>query len=157
MIAQSDRDKQGIWNIREDLEHIVRDFQPFYAFDISLPVGDMEEYMNQVAERLRSQWPQGSIAFLGHVGDGNLHIAIGAGTAEDREQVEACVYEPLVQFGGSVSAEHGIGLEKKRWFPISRNPIERSLLQSLKELLDPKGILNPGKVLDRAPERSAEQ
>ncbi len=157
VIAQSERDKQGIWNIREDLEHIVRDFQPFYAFDISLPVGDMEQYMRLATERLHSQWPQGSIAFLGHVGDGNLHIAIGAGTAEDREQVEACVYEPLAQFGGSVSAEHGIGLEKKRWFPISRNPIERSLMQSLKALLDPNGILNPGKVLDRASERGAEQ
>ena len=157
VIAQSERDKQGIWNIREDLEHIVRDFQPFYAFDISLPVGDMEQYMRLATERLHSQWPQGSIAFLGHVGDGNLHIAIGAGEAEDREQVEACVYEPLAQFGGSISAEHGIGLEKKRWFPISRNPIERNLMQSLKDLLDPNGILNPGKVLDRAAGRGAEQ
>src|SRR5690606_6844424 len=112
VIAQSERDKQGIWNIREDLEHIVRDFQPFYAFDISLPVGDMEQYMRQVTERLHRRWPEGAIAFLGHVGDGNLHIAIGAGTAEDREDVEACVYEPLEPFGGSVSAEHGIGLEK---------------------------------------------
>ncbi|WP_256582324.1 FAD-binding oxidoreductase [Pseudomonas sp. MYb185] len=150
VIAQSERDKQGIWDIREDLEHIVRDFQPFYAFDISLPVGDMEEYMRLVTERLHELWPEGSIAFLGHVGDGNLHIAIGAGQDEDREQVEACVYEPLARYGGSVSAEHGIGLEKKRWFPISRNPIERDIMHSLKGLLDPQGILNPGKVLERA-------
>lgn len=148
VIAQSERDKQGIWNIREDLEHIVRDFQPFYAFDISLPVGDMEQYMRQVTERLHRRWPEGAIAFLGHVGDGNLHIAIGAGTAEDREDVEACVYEPLEPFGGSVSAEHGIGLEKKRWFPISRSPVERLVMQQFKALLDPNGILNPGKVLD---------
>ncbi|WP_235906770.1 FAD-binding oxidoreductase [Pseudomonas saliphila] len=148
VIAQSERDKQGIWNIREDLEHVVHDFQPFYAFDISLPVGDMEEYMQLVTERLHGQWPEGLIAFLGHVGDGNLHIAIGAGQEPDREQVEACVYEPLAQYGGSVSAEHGIGLEKKRWFPISRTPIERSIMHSMKAMLDPKGILNPGKVLD---------
>ena len=155
VIAQSERDKQGIWNIREDLEHIVRDFQPFYAFDISLPVGDMEQYMLLATERLHSQWPEGAIAFLGHVGDGNLHIAIGAGQAEDREQVEACVYEPLAQFGGSVSAEHGIGLEKKQWFPISRNVIERSIMQSLKDLLDPNGILNPDKIFDRAGDEGA--
>ncbi|MFA5678379.1 MAG: FAD-binding oxidoreductase [Pseudomonas sp.] len=155
VIAQSERDKQGIWDIREDLEHIVRDFQPFYAFDVSLPVGDMEQYMRLATERLHSRWPEGAIAFLGHVGDGNLHIAIGAGSAEEREEVEACVYEPLAQFGGSVSAEHGIGLEKKRWFPISRNPVERLVMQQFKALLDPNGILNPGKVLDHSVDAGA--
>ena len=148
VIAHSEREKQGIWEIREDLEHLVKDFRPFYAFDISLPVGDMEEYMRRVTARLRSGWPEGAIAFLGHVGDGNLHIAIGAGTEDQRHDVEACVYEPLADFGGSVSAEHGIGLEKKAWFPISRSPIERGLMQELKNLLDPNGILNPGKIFE---------
>lgn len=148
VIAQSDRERANIWATREDLQYIVRDFQPFYAFDVSLTVGDMEEYMRQVAARVRNSWPQGSIAFLGHVGDGNLHIAIGAGAPEDRPQVEACVYEPLREFGGSVSAEHGIGLEKKPWFEISRNADERNLMLGVKQLLDPNGILNPGKIFD---------
>lgn len=148
VMARSEREKQSIWDIREDLEHIVKDFRPFSAFDISLPVGDMAEYMQRVTQRLHAQWPQGSIAFLGHVGDGNLHIGIGAGTPEDHEAVEACVYESLADFGGSVSAEHGIGLEKKKWFPISRTPVERGLMQDIKRLLDPNGILNPGKLFD---------
>jgi FAD/FMN-containing dehydrogenase len=148
IIAKSERDRAGIWAIREDLEHIVRDFQPFYAFDVSLPVGAMEGYMIDVARRLRALWPEGRIAFLGHVGDGNLHIAIGAGGPHDRGAVEACVYEPLEPLNGSVSAEHGIGLEKKAWLPISRNAEERRLMQDLKQLLDPNGILNPGKIFD---------
>src|SRR5690606_3481585 len=148
VIAQSERDKQGIWNIREDLVHIVRDFQPFYAFDISLPVGDMEQYMSLVTERLHRRWPEGAIAFLGHVDDGNLHIAIGASTAEYSDGDETYVYEPLEPYGGSVSAEHGIGLEKKRWFPISRSPFERRVMQQFKALLDPNGFLNPGKEMD---------
>lgn len=151
VIARSESDKESIWNIREDLEFIVRDFQPFYAFDISLPVGDMQEYMQKVTQRIHATWPEGLIAFLGHVGDGNLHIAIGAGTPEQHEAVEACVYEPLAEFDGSVSAEHGIGLEKKKWFPISRSVIERSLMHDIKKLLDPHGILNPDKIFDAVP------
>src|SRR3546814_8928041 len=69
----------------------------------------------------------------------------------DREKVEGCVYEPLRGMGGSVSAEHGIGLEKKAWFPITRNAQERSLMLDIERMLDPKGILNPGKIFDAAP------
>src|SRR3546814_15287419 len=79
---------------------LVKDFRPFYAFDVSLPVGDMEAYMVEVTARLKAIWHEGRIAFLGHVGDGNLHIAIGAGGPEDREKVEGCVYEPLRGIGG---------------------------------------------------------
>jgi len=148
IIAKSERDREGIWNIREDLEYIVKDFQPFYAFDVSLPVGDMEGYMSEVGNRLKAGWAEGSIAFLGHVGDGNLHIAIGAGSENERHDVEACVYEPLQNIGGSVSAEHGIGLEKKPWFSITRSSTERALMARLKQLLDPQNILNPGKIFE---------
>lgn len=150
VLARSERDREGIWEIREDLEHIIREFQPFYAFDVSLPVGDMEAYMVEVTRRVAAAWPDGRIAFLGHVGDGNLHIAIGAGVADDRDAVEACVYEPLRGIGGSVSAEHGIGLEKKAWFAVSRNDTERGLMQGVKRMLDPNLILNPGKIFDTA-------
>src|SRR3546814_19082490 len=111
----------------------------------------MEAYMVEVTARLKAIWHEGRIAFLGHVGDGNLHIAIGAGGPEDREKVEGCVYEPLRGIGGSVSAEHGIGLEKKAWFPITRNAQERSLMLDIKRIMDPKGILNPGKIFDSTP------
>jgi FAD/FMN-containing dehydrogenase len=148
ILAKSDSERRAIWNIREDLEHVVREFQPFYAFDVSLPVGHMQDYMTQVTAMLKSRWPGGSIAFLGHVGDGNLHVAIGAGGPDDRHGVESCVYEPLRPYQGSVSAEHGIGLEKKEWLDVSRNANERALMADLKRLFDPNGILNPGKVFD---------
>jgi FAD/FMN-containing dehydrogenase len=163
VLASSERERAAIWSIREDLEHIVHDFQPFYAFDVSLPVGDMEAYMAEVTALLKAQFPDGSIAFLGHVGDGNLHIAIGAGGPDDREVVEACVYEPLRPIKGSVSAEHGIGLEKKQWLSVSRSPAECALMRELKALLDPRDILNPGKIFDvseqaqGAPQRAASQ
>ena len=155
VLARSNRDRADIWNIREDLDHIVRDYQPFYAFDVSLPVGEMEAYMIEVKRRLTAIWPDGSIAFLGHVGDGNLHIAVGAGSPADKVRVEACVYEPLRAMVGSVSAEHGIGIDKKQWLSVSRNAAERSLMQSVKHLLDPKNILNRGKIFDPEPPCSA--
>lgn len=154
VLARSDRERDAIWNIREDLEHIVRDFRPFHAFDVSLPVGDMEAYMRETKERFQATWPEGSIAFLGHVGDGNLHIAAGPGVQGASEEVEACVYETLTPYGGSISAEHGIGLEKKPYLALSRTVEERTLMQSIKRLFDPKGILNPGKIFDAAEPQS---
>jgi FAD/FMN-containing dehydrogenase len=115
----------------------------------------MEAYMIEVKRRLTAIWPDGSIAFLGHVGDGNLHIAVGAGSPADKVRVEACVYEPLRAMVGSVSAEHGIGIDKKQWLSVSRNAAERSLMQSVKHLLDPKNILNRGKLFDPEPPCSA--
>lgn len=151
VLASSEAQRQQLWSIREDLEHVVREFQPFYAFDVSLPVGDMQDYISAVTARLKGRWPDGKIAFLGHMGDGNLHIAIGAGAANDRHAVEECVYEPLRPIGGSISAEHGIGLEKKPWLDVSRDGEERRLMREIKQLLDPNNILNPGKVLDAQP------
>lgn len=151
VLARSEAQRQQIWSIREDLENVVREYQPFYAFDVSLPVGDMQAYIAAVTARLKGRWPEGKIAFLGHMGDGNLHVAIGAGGAGDRHMVEDCVYEPLRPIGGSVSAEHGIGLEKKPWLDVSRNAAERGLMAELKNLLDPGNILNPGKIMDMRP------
>lgn len=151
VLARSDAQRQQIWEIREDLEHVVREFQPFYAFDVSLPVGEMQDYMAAVTDRLKARWPKGKIAFLGHMGDGNLHIAIGAGGSDDRHEVEACVYEPLRPINGSISAEHGIGLEKKAWLDVSRSVDERGLMAEIKRLLDPGNILNPGKIMDIHP------
>ncbi|MBB4633307.1 FAD-linked oxidase C-terminal domain-containing protein [Sphingosinicella soli] len=151
VLASSEAQRQQIWSIREDLEHVVREFQPFYAFDVSLPVGDMERYISEVTSRLKARWPEGKIAFLGHMGDGNLHIAIGAGGPDDRHAVEECVYEPLRPIGGSISAEHGIGLEKKSWLDVSRTAEECGLMSEIKRLLDPGNILNPGKIMDLHP------
>jgi FAD/FMN-containing dehydrogenase len=84
------------------------------------------------------------------MGDGNLHflISVGDGSDSARRAVNECVYEPLADIGGSVSAEHGIGLEKKRYLGLSRSEAEIGLMRTLKKALDPKGILNPGKIFD---------
>ena len=87
---------------------------------------------------------------FGHVADGNLHICVSIGTPDHhiRERVERCVYEPLRALEGSISAEHGIGLERKGYLEISRSPAELAAMRAIKGALDPARILNPGKVFD---------
>jgi len=83
------------------------------------------------------------------MGDGNLHLYVSCGNADinTRHHVEEIVYKPFQQIGGSITGEHGIGLEKKRWLHLSRTAEEIQLMKTLENALDPKGILNPGKLL----------
>jgi FAD/FMN-containing dehydrogenase len=118
------------------------------TFDISLPVTEMEAYVSDVLARLEREWPAYRRFVFGHLGDGNLHVIVAGPPSRDaRHGIELCVYEPLGARGGSVSAEHGIGLEKQPWLHLSRSPVELDLMRRLKQSLDPQGILNPGRVL----------
>jgi FAD/FMN-containing dehydrogenase len=84
---------------------------------------------------------------FGHLGDGNLHLICGVGDREARHAIEEIVYAPLSAIGGSVSAEHGIGLQKREFLPGSCSPEELAMMRTIKAALDPANILNPGKIL----------
>jgi len=147
VIPKSEAEVRDIWNIREDFEAVF-EHQPNYLYDVSLPIRDMAAYVDEVYARIESRWPGGRAFTLGHVADGNLHFFVSPGEAGDHHHAcNECVYEPLQQYGGSVSAEHGIGIEKMRWLPHSRSVADLQLMRVLKRSLDPKGILNPGRVL----------
>lgn len=146
-VAGSDRERAALWGIRDDVMQMARDGRPF-IFDVSLSIVAMEAYVGEVRAGLAARWPEHRCWVFGHLGDGNLHLVIRAGgsDAEARGEVERIVYGPLADVGGSISAEHGIGLEKKSYLGISRNAGEIELMRTLKRSLDPRGILNPGKV-----------
>ncbi len=147
VVSSSEAQREGLWALRDDVEGIFRLGMPV-AFDVSLPLAEMDGYVTEVVGRLEREWPAYRRFVFGHLGDGNLHIiAAGPPSAEARHGIERCVYEPLASRGGSVSAEHGIGLEKQPWLDLCRSPAELALMQKLKQALDPKGILNPGRVL----------
>ena len=146
VIAQSEAQRQQLWAMRDDVAQTFR-YAPNYAFDVSMRISCMEGYLAEVNRRLNEQYDQVQNFTFGHMGDGNLHLVISVGKS-DRAGVEACVYEPLADVSGSVSAEHGVGLEKKPYLGISRSETEIALMRKLKRALDPQGILNPGKIFD---------
>ncbi|PHR62772.1 MAG: FAD-binding oxidoreductase [Robiginitomaculum sp.] len=151
VLANSGEQRDALWAIRDDIMTLVVTMLPIAAFDVSLPIADMESYIEQVEQKMHEKWgDRAKLAVFGHLGDSNIHLAIGTGVENelDHGDAEHVVYDPLVPFGGSVSAEHGIGLEKKAWLSSSRSPAEVNLMKTLKQALDPKNILNPGKVLD---------
>ncbi len=145
-LASSETERRAIWNIREDVWQ-VKNIAPLLTFDVSLPIENMKDYVAQVNESVRSFAGDNRSFVFGHMADGNLHLVIAAGDDDaTRARVEDMVYGPLAAIGGSVSAEHGIGLEKREYLPLSRTPAEIATMRLLKKALDPNGILNPGKV-----------
>lgn len=149
VLAQSDAQRQGIWDIREDIEGLIDNLSPLFTFDVSLPIPDMADYADALERRIGERWPEGRMVIFGHLGDGNLHVSVGVGSGDPqtRRDVEQLVYGPLAELGGSISAEHGIGLEKRDYLPLSRTPGEIALMRTLKQALDPKGLLNRHKIL----------
>jgi len=147
VIPKSETEVRDIWNIREDFEAIL-EHQPNYLYDVSLPVRDMKSYVDEVYRLLEERLPGSKAWTLGHMADGNLHFFVWPGKEGDHHHTaNECVYDPLQPFGGSVSAEHGIGVEKMKWLPHSRSKSDIDLMRTLKQTLDPKGILNPDRVL----------
>jgi FAD/FMN-containing dehydrogenase len=138
-----------LWALRDDVFQVAR-LGPTVTFDVSLRIVDMEGYVNGVRARLRDRWPQAALVVFGHLGDGNLHLIAGVGDAQATHAIEDIVYAPLEALGGSISAEHGIGLRKRAYLPLSRAPAELAMMRTLKAALDPRGILNPGKILGDA-------
>lgn len=149
VLAQSGSQVKQLWALRDDVEQAFQ-YAPVFVFDVSLRIPFMEEYVAQVNARLEASFEEVRNFTLGHMGDGNLHfvVSVGDGAEAARIKVEQCVYEPLAAIGGSVSAEHGVGLEKKAYLGISRTASEIALMRTLKRALDPKGILNSGKIFD---------
>lgn len=145
VICQSSQQAAQLWEMRDDVETLVLNISPIAVFDISLPIRAMEDYMSAIESQLNQAFPEARLIAFGHLGDGNIHL--GVGPARDKHAVERMVYESLSEVGGSISAEHGIGMEKKAFLSCSRSESEMALMKTLKTALDPKHLLNPGKVL----------
>ena len=145
VMAKSDRERADIWAIREEVEPVI---EASHNFDVSLRSADAGQYVRALEAALAPVKDTEVVAF-GHLGDNNVHVCV---QMQDRSPervhaVEAVVYGELEPFAGAISAEHGIGLEKRAWLPVSRTPAEIELMRRLKATLDPNGILNPGKVV----------
>ncbi len=148
VIAQSEQQRADLWAVRDDVEGLGQALFPPLVFDISLAIQHMDEYVDEVRMLLSERWPDSRMVVFGHLGDGNIHLVLTVGSHDPGEvhAVETIVYEALGRRQGVISAEHGIGLEKREFLKHSRSTDEIALMKTLKRALDPKGILNPGKI-----------
>jgi FAD/FMN-containing dehydrogenase len=147
LIAASHAQAREMWSVREG--HPIEVLPNLLNFDVSLPIGMIGDYAKACTAALKARWPQAHVSFYGHVGDSNVHICVSTlyAPGEDMHSVDDIVYGVLGHYHGSISAEHGIGTLKRPYLHLSRSPQELALMLSLKQSLDPKGILNPGKVI----------
>ena len=154
IVAKNEDEAAQLWRIRHSLSEVQKPEGASLKHDISVPIGRIGEFLLRGEQLLQALAPTARLVAFGHVGDGNLHYNIaqpvGADTQEFREQgaaVTEAVYELVAEFGGSISAEHGIGQAKKAALREHRSSAEIRLMETLKQALDPANILNPGKVI----------
>jgi len=145
VLAQSGEQARSLWRIRESIPEAQF---ANVKHDISLPISRIPDFVKHAGRDLKSALREVEIYCFGHVGDGNLHYNVGPhGLLEQRAAVNRIVYDVVERFGGSISAEHGLGQLKREDIRAHKPPLELELMRRLKAALDPDGLMNPGKVL----------
>ncbi|RZZ90416.1 FAD-binding oxidoreductase [Pseudoxanthomonas winnipegensis] len=154
VISQSDAQAQQLWRLREGITESLAPYVP-YKNDVSVRISQMPAFLEQTQALLGQAYPHFEVVWFGHIGDGNLHINVlkpeqmaQADFVRDCEQVTKLLAQALKAHGGSISAEHGIGLVKKPYLDSTRGPAEIALMRGIRKALDPQGLLNPGKLFD---------
>jgi FAD/FMN-containing dehydrogenase len=139
-------DRERLWRWREGHPEAAAALGVVLKFDVTLPAVAIAEFCARASERLASGWPGATKLLYGHVGDGNIHVNV-VGPDPDDSAVDDAVLELVVGLGGSISAEHGIGVAKKAWLARDRSAAEVAAMRAIKRALDPDGIMNPGVLL----------
>jgi FAD/FMN-containing dehydrogenase len=157
VIGENEAQSRALWRLRETIPEAARsETGMLYRHDIAVAVSRVPAFIHEAQTALRNRFPGVDIICFGHLGDGNLHYnAFIPGrnrsdpAARDAHDVTAVVYDIVQRYQGSFSAEHGIGLAKLGDMERYKSPVEMALMYTLKSALDPRGIMNPGKVLRR--------
>jgi FAD/FMN-containing dehydrogenase len=149
-IAQSQAQVKAMWRLREDLSAAQKPEGVNWKHDISVPVSKIPDFLARATPAIEQRWPGARVAAFGHVGDGNLHYNIaqplgGDATAfdADREAGALVVHDLVAAFGGSISAEHGLGAMKTEEARRYKSAAEIAAMQAIRRALDPKRIMNP--------------
>jgi FAD/FMN-containing dehydrogenase len=153
-VARDERDRAAFWKLRENIPEAQRRDGGSLKHDISVPVAAIPEFIERGSRWIADNVPDGRLVAYGHVGDGNLHFNLNQAPGADRarflaleEPVKRAIHDLVRDFGGSFSAEHGIGRLKVGELERYASPVELDLMRTIKHALDPNGILNPGKVI----------
>ena len=154
VISQSEAQAAALWKLREGITESLAKYKP-YKNDISVRIAVVPEFLESMQALLTREYPDFDVVWFGHIGDGNLHINVVKPPAvSDADFIAQCetvtkhMAQLLAAQGGSISAEHGIGLVKKAYLGSARSAEEIALMRGIKRVLDPNGIMNPGKLFD---------
>jgi FAD/FMN-containing dehydrogenase len=148
MLAQNLAQRATFWRIREDWA-VDREHPGGLWYDVSVPLAALPRYLEDSRRRLAAHDPALELYVIGHLADGNVHLTVNTGRpiSGRYEEIAPLFTDPLAALGGSFSAEHGIGLEKKSTLMRLGSPARLAMMRRLKVLFDPNGIMNPGKML----------
>ncbi len=153
VMAQNDSQALSIWSLRENMSETLSHFTP-YKNDLSVQIVDIPGFIDDVDALVQKNYPKFVVVWFGHIGDGNLHLNILKPAEMEKaefkshcEKVNRQIFALVAQYGGSISAEHGVGLQKKDFLHYSRSDAEIGMMRGIKTVFDPAGIMNPGKLL----------
>jgi len=154
VMAQSQAQAAELWRFREGITESVAKYTP-YKNDVSVRVAKVPAFLADMDALFAREYPDFEVVWFGHVGDGNLHVSVLKPEAMAKADFEAAcervtgqLCDVLTRHGGSISAEHGVGLLKKPYLSRVRSAPEIALMRQLKQVFDPHGLMNPGKLLD---------
>lgn len=153
VISSSEAQAAALWRLREGITESLAPHKP-YKNDVSVRISAVPGFMADMQALLSREYPHFDVVWFGHIGDGNLHINVlkpadldNARFVEQCEHVTSLLVDTLQRHQGSISAEHGIGLVKRPWLGSVRSEAEIALMRGIKAVWDPKGLMNPGKLL----------
>jgi FAD/FMN-containing dehydrogenase len=155
VFAASEAQAEAFWLLRDSIAPAEKERGPAVQHDISVAVERMPEFVDTAIPRIEKAWPGTRVVAFGHLGDGNVHFHVIAPGIEDAEswfeeqgsQISSEVYDLVTEWGGSISAEHGIGQLKRSELARLGDPVALSMMTAVKRALDPQGLLNPGKLI----------
>jgi FAD/FMN-containing dehydrogenase len=154
-MSASEAQAEAFWLLRESISPAERARGPAVQHDISVPVEKMPEFVEVTAPMIEAEWPGTEAVAFGHLGDGNVHYHVIAPEVDDGlawqegpgKAISSRIYDLVTQWGGSISAEHGIGQAKRDELARLGDPVALFMLRAVKQALDPQGLLNPGKLV----------
>lgn len=147
VLARNDAQRNQMWLMRESAAEIVLSRRPLVNNDIALPLDQVEAFLERMSDSLQNIDPGADVLEVAHLGDGNIHYTVFPTDVALTDTIMEAVEDMTISMGGSFSAEHGIGLSKLPSMRRRKDPVALGVMRQIKQALDPKGIMNPGKLL----------